>query len=274
VKLRRKNRIRTVQATLAIEGSTLEEAQVTAIFDGKRVLGPRAEIREVKNAIVAYDQVLALDPGSVREMLLAHGVLMQGLVDDAGRFRAGGVGVVQGRHVAPPASRVAQLVKDLLEFVAKDDEVHPLVKAAATHYEIEFIHPFTDGNGRIGRLWHHRILWSLHPVFEHVPVESVIAGRQSAYYAALGESDRAGGRYALPALLTRRDPRRARGIARRAPPRAEQRRLATSARANALRGRRVLACRLCAALSVPVGADREPRPSSRRGAGFARADGG
>jgi Fic family protein len=195
VKLRRKNRIRTVQATLAIEGSALLEAQVTAIFEGRRVVGPRAEVREVKNAIAAYDRVLALDPGSVRALLHAHGLLMQGLVLDAGRFRAGGVGVVQGTHVAhmaPPASRVPHLVKDLLDFVAKNDEVHPLVKAAVTHYELEFIHPFTDGNGRIGRLWHHRILWSLHPVFEHVPVESVIAARQGAYYAALGEADRAG----------------------------------------------------------------------------------
>jgi Fic family protein len=202
VKLRRKNRIRTVQATLAIEGSALEEPQVTAIFDGKRVLGAKGEIREVKNALAAYDGVLALDPASIADLLTAHALLMRDLVPDAGRFRKAGVGVVQGNriaHVAPPASRVPHLVKELLDFVGKDREVHPIVKAAVTHYELEFIHPFMDGNGRIGRLWQHRILCDVHPVFEHVPVESVVRARQDAYYAALGSADRAGD--ATPFLL-------------------------------------------------------------------------
>jgi Fic family protein len=195
VQLRRKNRVRTIQATLAIEGGTLEEPQVTAILDGKRVLGGRAEIREVENAIAAYNRVPALSPTSVKDLLAAHGLLMKGLVSDAGRFRSGGVGVVQGKrvaHVGPPASRVPHLVKDLLDFVARDREVHPLVKAAAAHYELEFIHPFSDGNGRAGRLWQHRILLDVHPVFQYAPVESVVRTRQAAYYAALGEADRAG----------------------------------------------------------------------------------
>ena len=195
VKLRRRNRIRTVQATLAIEGGELDEPQVTALFDGKRAIGGRTEIREVKNAIAAYDRVLALDPTRVKDLLAAHGVLMRDLIPDAGRFRKGGVGVVQGdrvAHVAPPASRVPLLVEELLRFVAKDRDVEPLMKAAICHYEIEFIHPFSDGNGRIGRLWQHRLLTEVHPVFEHVPVETVVHARQSAYYAALGESDRAG----------------------------------------------------------------------------------
>jgi Fic family protein len=195
VKLRRRNRVRTVHATLAIEGSGLEEPQVTAIFDGKRVVGGRAEVREVHNAILAYEQVGKLHPGRVDDLLAAHERLTRGLVADAGAFRKRGVGVVQGSrvaHVAPPAARVPHLVRDLLGFVARDTEVHALIRAAVCHYEIEFIHPFTDGNGRIGRLWQHRILLDVHPVFEHVPVESVIRQRQAAYYAALGESDRAG----------------------------------------------------------------------------------
>jgi Fic family protein len=195
VKLRRKNRVRTVHATLAIEGGELDEHQVTAIFDGKRVLGGRTEIREVKNAIAAYDRVATLDPGVVPDLLTAHGILMRDLVPDAGRFRRQGVGVVHGErvaHVAPPAGRVPHLVAELLDFIARDHEVHPLIKASVSHYELEFIHPFMDGNGRIGRLWQHRILLDVHPVFEHLPVESVVRARQDAYYASLGESDKRG----------------------------------------------------------------------------------
>jgi Fic family protein len=193
-KLRRRNRIRTVQATLAIEGAGLDEERVTALVDGKRVLGGRTEIREVRNVIAAYERVSKLDPARVADLRAAHGVLMSGLVPDAGRFRRRGVGVMRGSrvaHVAPPASQVHRLVEELLAFVG-DADTHVLIKAAAVHYELEFIHPFSDGNGRIGRLWQHRILLDVHPVFEHVPVESVVRARQEAYYAALGESDRAG----------------------------------------------------------------------------------
>jgi len=210
VKLRRRNRIRTVQATLAIEGAGLDEPQVTALFDGKRVIGGRSEVLEVKNAIAAYHKVATLRPGRVQDLLDAHATLMAGLTTDAGRFRKGGVGVMQGTrvaHMAPPATRVPHLVQDLLGFVARDHATDPLVKAAVCHYELEFIHPFSDGNGRIGRLWQHRILLDLHPVFEHVPVESVIRERQDAYYAALGESDRTGDAtpFVLFALTATRD---------------------------------------------------------------------
>ena len=194
-KLRRRNRIRTVHATLAIEGSGIDEASVTALLDGKRVLGQPTEIREVKNVIAAYDRVARFDAGRVTDLLAAHGVLMKGLVADAGRLRRGDVGVVQGSriaHLAPPASQVHHLVEQLLGFVRRDTGTHVLIKAAVVHYELEFIHPFTDGNGRLGRLWQHRILLHMHPVFEHVPVESIVQARQQAYYAALGESDRAG----------------------------------------------------------------------------------
>lgn len=195
-KLRRRNRVRTVQSTLAIEDAGLDEAGVTALVDGKRLLGDRKEIREVQNAIAAYERVPEFDPGSVHDLRAAHAILMAGLAPDAGRFRRGGVGVMQGSriaHVAPPASQVHRLVEELLDFVRdRGTETHPLLKAAAVHYEIEFIHPFSDGNGRIGRLWQHRILLGVHPVFEHVPVESVVRARQEVYYGALGESDRAG----------------------------------------------------------------------------------
>ena len=184
-----------MQATLAIEGAGLGEPQVTAILEGKRVVGGRSEIREVENAIAAYERVPRLEPSRVKDLLLAHGLLMGGLVPDAGRLRKGGVGVVQGdrvAHMAPPPSQVGRLVEQLLlGFVGEDRETLPIVKAAVTHYELEFIHPFSDGNGRIGRLWEHRLLLDVHPVFEHVPVESVVRARQDAYYAALGEADRA-----------------------------------------------------------------------------------
>jgi len=165
-KLRRRNRVRTVQATLAIEDAGLDEARVTALIDGKRVLGDRKEIREVQNAIAAYERVPELDPARTQDLRAAHGILMAGLAPDAGRFRRGGVGIVQGSriaHVAPPASQVPRLVEELLSFV-KDGGAgtHPLLKAAVVHYELEFIHPFSDGNGRIGRLWQHRILLDVH----------------------------------------------------------------------------------------------------------------
>jgi Fic family protein len=195
VRLRRQNRVRTVQATLAIEGNVVDPDRVTALLDGKRVLGGRAEIREITNALRAYDAAPDFDSGRVADLLHAHRILMDGLASDAGRFRKKRVGVVQGNHVAhvaPPASQVPRLMGDLLQFVRADVDTLPLVKAAICHYEMEFIHPFSDGNGRIGRLWQHVILLAVHPVFEHVPVESVIRARQDAYYAALGASDRAG----------------------------------------------------------------------------------
>lgn len=156
----------------------------------------------MKNAIDAYDRVASLDPGSVKDLLTAHRILMRGVVADAGRLRKGGVGVRQASrvaHVAPPPSQVVRLVEQLLGFVDGDRETHPIVKAAVTHYELEFIHPFSDGNGRVGRLWEHRILLDVHPVFEHVPVESVVRARHAAYYAALGTADRSGD--AAPFLL-------------------------------------------------------------------------
>lgn len=194
-RLRRENRVRTIQGSLAIEGNTLSTAQITAILDGKRVLGPRRDIIEVRNAVAVYADAGAFDPALRRDVLRAHRGLMRDVIPNAGKFRTGGVGIVQGSrvaHVAPPAARVPELVDQVLDFVGRDREVHGLIKSAVAHYELEFIHPFSDGNGRMGRLWQHVILLRVHPVFEFVPVESVIRVRQEAYYATLQACDRAG----------------------------------------------------------------------------------
>jgi Fic family protein len=194
-KLRRQNLIRTVQATAAIEGNTLSLDQVTAVLEGKRIRGASREVREITNAVEAYRLVPEFNPHSERHLLRAHGVLMAGLVDDAGRYRRGNVGVITGArvtHVAPPAKRVPTLMQDLFAFTAKAKDVPTLVKACVFHDELEFIHPFTDGNGRVGRLWQHAILYAHSDVFAHVPAESLIKTRQHAYYDALSRSDKAG----------------------------------------------------------------------------------
>jgi Fic family protein len=194
-KLRRHNLIRTVQATAAIEGNTLSLDQVTAVLEGKRVRGASRELREITNAVEAYRLVAQFNAHSERDLLRAHGVLMAGLVDDAGRYRRGNVGVITGAHVthvAPPAKRVPTLMEDLFTFTAKARAVPALVKACVFHYELEFIHPFTDGNGRVGRLWQHALLCAHSDIFAHVPAESIIKTRQHAYYDALSRSDKAG----------------------------------------------------------------------------------
>lgn len=193
--LRRQNRVRTVQGTAAIEGNTLSEAQVTDVLDGKRVRGPAREIAEIKNAIAAYDLAASFKPGAERDLLRAHGALMAGLAPDAGRYRKGNVGVVAGSrvaHVAPKAARVPALMNDVLAFAGNEQSAPTLVRACVVHYEIEFIHPFSDGNGRIGRLWQHVMLRTHSPVFEHLPTESLIKAHQADYYDALARSDRAG----------------------------------------------------------------------------------
>ncbi len=194
-KLRRSNRVRTIQASLSIEGNTLALEQVTAILDGKRVIGSKREILEVQNAIAAYDQISRFSPHSAKSLKLAHALLMKGLVEDAGKWRTRNVGVLQDdkvAHVAPQAKRVAELMDQLFAFVKEEKETHPLILSAVFHYELEFIHPFSDGNGRIGRLWQTTLLSKFHPLFEFTPIESVIRKRQQAYYRALGLADKAG----------------------------------------------------------------------------------
>lgn len=191
--LRRGNRIRTIQASLAIENNTLSIEQVTAVLDGKRVLGLPREIQEVRNAFSTYEAMPEWQPSSRDNLLAAHALLMHGLIDDAGSYRRGGVGIYRGErllHMAPPANRVPQLMDDLLAWLSRC-ELHPLIASCVFHYEFEFIHPFADGNGRMGRLWQTLILSQWRAVLAYLPVESVIREQQDAYYEALAISDKA-----------------------------------------------------------------------------------
>ncbi|MDD2499966.1 MAG: Fic family protein [Geobacter sp.] len=188
--LRRINRIRTIQGSLAIEGNTLSQEQITAILEGKRVIAPPREIQEVRNAIKAYDLFEQWQPGAKKDLLAAHQMLMSGLLDELGQFRSGGVGVMAGQnvvHLPPPANRVPELMHDLLRWLETTTE-HPLIASSVFHYEFEFIHPFADGNGRMGRLWQTLILSKWNPLFAHIPVESLVHQHQQEYYAALNAS--------------------------------------------------------------------------------------
>lgn len=193
-KLRKQNRVRTVQGSVAIEGNTLTVDQVSAVLDGKRVLGERREIIEITNANAAYERASTFRAWRERDLLAAHRVLMTGLIETPGRYRATNVGVVQGTrvtHVAPPAPRVPALVAELLSWV-RAAKVPTLVTSCVVHYELLFIHPFVDGNGRMARLWQLVTLLQDSDVFALVPVESVIRERQGLYYDVLGRCDRAG----------------------------------------------------------------------------------
>jgi Fic family protein len=190
LRLRRINRIRTIRGSLAIEGNTLSEAQITAILDGKRVIAPPREVQEVKNALAAYERFDTWRADAEKDLLEAHRVLMSGLIDEVGIYRQGGVGVMGGQqviHMAPPASRVPQLMGDLFGWLAGTD-AHPLIASSVFHYEFEFIHPFADGNGRVGRLWQSLILARWNPLFADIPVESLIFEHQAEYYQFLQES--------------------------------------------------------------------------------------
>ncbi len=190
LRLRRINRVRTIRGSLAIEGNTLSEAQVTAILDGKRVIAPPREIQEVRNAIAAYDCFAQWQSEGQSDLLEAHRILMAGLIDDAGVYRRGGVGVMAGGqviHLAPSADRVPALMNDLFRWLAASDE-HPLIAGSVFHYEFEFIHPFADGNGRMGRLWQTLILTRWKPLFADIPVESLVHEHQADYYQALQKS--------------------------------------------------------------------------------------
>lgn len=194
LRLRRANRIRTIQGSLAIEGNTLSEDQVTAILEGKHVLAPPGELQEVRNAIKVYDRFDTWSADSLENLLSAHALLMAGLVDNPGSFRPGGVGVMAGSsliHMAPPAGRVPALMKDLFAWIEATD-AHPLIASSVFHYEFEFIHPFEDGNGRMGRLWQSLILSRWKALFANLPVESIVNQRQAEYYDALNESGRNG----------------------------------------------------------------------------------
>lgn len=191
LRLRKANRIKTIHSSLAIEGNTLTEGEVSDIVNGKTVVAPLRQIQEVKNAIKTYELYESLNPYSVEDLLKAHGAMMMALTDDAGRFRRGGVGVYAGKqliHMAPPADRVPYLIQDLFEWL-KSSQDHLLIKSCVFHYEFEFIHPFCDGNGRMGRLWQSLILGQLHPLFEHLPIENMVFANQETYYEAIQRSN-------------------------------------------------------------------------------------
>ena len=194
LRLRKANRIKTIHSSLAIEGNTLTEDEVRDIVDGKNVVAPIRQIQEVKNAIKTYELYPTLDAFKEKDLLKAHGVMMQALVDDAGHYRRGGVGVFGEKglvHLAPPADRVPMLMGDLFNWL-KHSKDHLLIRSCVFHYEFEFIHPFIDGNGRMGRLWQSLILGKLHPLFEHLPVENMVYANQQRYYDAITASSNAG----------------------------------------------------------------------------------
>ena len=194
LRLRRINRIRTIHGSLAIEGNTLGEEEISTILDGKPIAAPLRDIQEVRNAIRAYDQYQHLNPTSEADLLHAHELLMTGLLDAPGHYSRGQVSVMgQGQihHIGLPARRVPQLMPNLLAWVGSTDE-HPLIASSIFHYEFEFIHPFEDGNGRMGRLWQTLILTRWKPLFAHIPVESLIHARQADYYEAIRQSSAEG----------------------------------------------------------------------------------
>ena len=193
--LRRANRIRTIHGSLAIEQNTLSLEQVTAVLNGRHVLAPPKDIAEVKNAFEIYERLEELDPYSVEDLLTAHGIVTRGLVEESGVFRSRPVGVVdsEGRvlHLGTLPQYVPELVMELLDWV-KTSPVHMLIRSCVFHYELELIHPFADGNGRVGRLWHTLLLSRWNPAFAWLPVESIIHDRQQAYYEAINASNNAG----------------------------------------------------------------------------------
>jgi len=191
--LRRDNQIRSIHSSLAIENNSLSLEQVTDVINGKRILGAPNEIREVKNAYEVYNLLLTYDPCNIDNLLEAHRTLMGGLTKEAGCFRSGGVGVFAGEqliHMGPLASVVPRLISDLVDWI-KTTDAHPLIKSCVFHYEFEFIHPFSDGNGRMGRMWQTLILSHWKPLFAWLPVETLVRERQQEYYSVLAASDQA-----------------------------------------------------------------------------------
>lgn len=193
--LRRTNRIRTIHGSLAIEQNTLTLEQVTAVLNGKQVLAPPKDIAEVKNAYDIYERLDELNPYSVDDLLTAHSIMTRGLVDESGVFRSKPVGVVDQEghvlHFGTLPQYVPDLIMELLDWT-KNNDVHMLIRSCVFHYEFELIHPFADGNGRVGRLWHTLLLSKWNPAFAWLPVESIIHDRQQEYYAAINASNDAG----------------------------------------------------------------------------------
>ena len=192
--LRKQNKIKTIHSSLKIEGNTLTEEQITALIENKRVLGPQKDVKEVLNAITIYDNLKTFKSTDENSFLKAHKTLLSELIEHSGKYRTQGVGIVKGskvEHFAPPAENVPFLMKDLFIYLKNTEEIE-LIKSCVFHYEMEFIHPFIDGNGRMGRLWQTLILMEKYPVFEYLPFETLISKDQEKYYKALSESDKLG----------------------------------------------------------------------------------
>lgn len=193
-KLRRQNRIQTIQSSLAIEGNTLNIEHVTALIEKSHVIGPKKDILEVQNAIKAYEQLNEYNSNKIKDFLKAHYVLMNGLVKNPGAFRRSQVGILKGKqvaHIAPGFDMVPGLMNDLFCYLKEDSDLD-IIKSCVFHYEMEFIHPFEDGNGRMGRYWQTRLLMDVNPIFEFVPIEKVIRENQEEYYKVLAISDNSG----------------------------------------------------------------------------------
>lgn len=195
LKLRKENKIKTVHHSLAIEGNSITEEQITALLEGKRVLGSAKEIKEVNNALRLYEDLHSFNADNEKDLLKAHKILMEGLLEKPGRYRNSAVGILKNGKVskmAPPEKQVPHLMGNLFHFLKAEKNISYLLKACIFHYELEFIHPFSDGNGRMGRLWQQILLMKHSPVFEFLSVESLIHKKQKSYYKALKESDIAG----------------------------------------------------------------------------------
>lgn len=195
VHLRRNNKIKTIQSSLAIEGNTLTTQQITAIADGKKIIGQPQDIIEVKNAIKVYEELKDWNPLSLDSFQIAHKELMKNLISDNGQWRSSSVGVLKGKvvaHMAPPANRVPELMSNLFKFINGFTDIPWIIKACVFHYELEFIHPFTDGNGHMGRLWQQLLLMKENTIFEFISVESVIKENQQRYYDVLNLCDVSG----------------------------------------------------------------------------------
>lgn len=192
--LRKQNRIKTIHSSLQIEGNTLTEAQITALLENKKVIGPKKDVAEVLNAISVYENLKNYKPNSEASFLKAHKTLMKGLVQKPGTHRTESVGIAKNNkveHIAPPFENVRFLMKNLFDYLKNDADIE-LIKCCVFHYELEFIHPFLDGNGRMGRLWQTLILMDKYPVFEFLPFENSISKDQESYYKVLGECDKLG----------------------------------------------------------------------------------
>jgi len=192
--LRKQNKIKTIHSSLKIEGNTLTEEQITALLENKRVIGPAKDVKEVLNAINIYEKLEDYNSNDEKSFLKAHKRLMVDLITSSGKYRNQGVGIVKGEnfeHLAPPFENVPFLMKDLFRYLKESEEII-LIKSCVFHYEMEFIHPFLDGNGRMGRLWQTLILMQKYPVFEYLSFETLISKDQEKYYQALSESDKSG----------------------------------------------------------------------------------